>query len=107
MPKKCCFDKNKKKNTFLTFLDKMQFSAIVCLENYDWFCADRSHLFNSVYSPPLHWDAIPPSPKRGTFDISISYFYKHSTCYSPVGRFLVQEGVPILSAAESKYMCEQ
>ena len=31
----------KTKNTFfLTFLDKMQFSAISCLATYDWFCAD-------------------------------------------------------------------
>ena len=22
----------------------MQFSAILCLETYDWFCADRSHI---------------------------------------------------------------
>ena len=33
-----------KNNTFLTFLDKMQFSVILCLGTYDWFCADGSHL---------------------------------------------------------------
>ena len=33
-----------KNNTFLTFLDKMQFSKILCLETYDWFCADGSHI---------------------------------------------------------------
>ena len=33
-----------KNNIFLTFLDKIQFSAILCLETYDWFCADRSHM---------------------------------------------------------------
>ena len=33
-----------KNNTFLTFLDKMQFSEILCLVNYDWFCADGSHI---------------------------------------------------------------
>ena len=32
-----------KNKTFLTFLDKMQFSAILCLATYDWFCADGSH----------------------------------------------------------------
>ena len=35
-----------KNNTFLTFLDKMQFSEILCLATYDWFCADGSHLLN-------------------------------------------------------------
>ena len=34
-----------KNNTFLTFLDKMQFSAILCLSIYDWFCADGSHIW--------------------------------------------------------------
>ena len=29
-------------NTFFTFLDKMPFSAILCLETYDWFCAEMS-----------------------------------------------------------------
>ena len=33
-----------KNNTFLTFLDKMQFSEILCLATYDWFCADGSHM---------------------------------------------------------------
>ena len=33
-----------KNNTILTFLDKMQFSAVLCLATYDWFCADGSHL---------------------------------------------------------------
>ena len=33
-----------KNNTFLTFLDKMQFSEILCLATYDWFCPDGSHL---------------------------------------------------------------
>ena len=33
-----------KNNTFLTFLDKMQFSEILCLATYDWFCADGSHI---------------------------------------------------------------
>ena len=22
----------------------MQFTAVLCLETYDWFCADRSHI---------------------------------------------------------------
>ena len=34
-----------KNNTSLTFLDKMQFSVILCLATYDWFCADGSHIF--------------------------------------------------------------
>ena len=33
-----------KNNTFLTFKDKMQFSAILCLATYDWFCADGSQM---------------------------------------------------------------
>ena len=33
-----------KNNIFWTLLDKMQFSAILCLATYDWFCADGSHL---------------------------------------------------------------
>ena len=33
-----------KNNIFLTFLDKMQFSAILCLATYDWFGADGSHI---------------------------------------------------------------
>ena len=33
-----------KNSTFLTFLDKMQFSEILCLATYDWFCADGSHM---------------------------------------------------------------
>ena len=33
-----------KNNIFLKFLDKMQFSAILCLATYDWFCADGSHM---------------------------------------------------------------
>ena len=33
-----------KNNTFLTFLDKMQFSEILCLATYDWFCADGSQI---------------------------------------------------------------
>ena len=32
------------KNIFLMFLEKMQFSAILCLATYDWFCADGSLL---------------------------------------------------------------
>ena len=34
--------------TFLTFLDKMQFSEILCLATYDWFCADGSHINSSI-----------------------------------------------------------
>ena len=33
--------------TVLTFLDKMLFSAILCLETHDWFCADGSQMFRS------------------------------------------------------------
>ena len=29
---------------FLTFLAEMQISAILCLETYDWLCADGSHI---------------------------------------------------------------
>ena len=32
-----------KNNTFLTFLDKMQFSEL-CLATFDWFCADGSQM---------------------------------------------------------------
>ena len=35
---KLLFMKTKKKH-FLTFLDRMPFSAILCLGTYDWFCA--------------------------------------------------------------------
>ena len=42
-PKNVVLMKTKNK-IFLTFLDKMQFSAILCLVTYDWFCADGSHL---------------------------------------------------------------
>ena len=35
-----------KNNTFLTFLNKMQFSAILCLGTCDWFCADGSQIIN-------------------------------------------------------------
>ena len=49
--------------TFLTFLDKMQFSEILCLATYDWFCADGSHLctctFRSTYSRLL---GLPKEP---------------------------------------------
>ena len=34
-----------KNNIFLQFLDKMRYSVILRLGTYDWFCADRSHLF--------------------------------------------------------------
>ena len=44
LAQKCCFDENKKITHFFTFLDKMQFSAILCLATYDWFCADGSHI---------------------------------------------------------------
>ena len=30
----------------------MQFSEILCLATYDWFCADGSHITNTVY---LEW----------------------------------------------------
>ena len=30
---------------FLTFLDKMQFSSILCMATYDWICADGSQMF--------------------------------------------------------------
>ena len=33
-----------KNKTFLTFLDKMQFSETLCLATYDWFCADGSQI---------------------------------------------------------------
>ena len=42
-PKNVVLMKTKNK-IFLTFLDKMQFSAILCLVTYDWFCADGSHV---------------------------------------------------------------
>ena len=38
-----------KNNIFLTFLEKMQFSAIICLATYDWFCADGSHMLLVFY----------------------------------------------------------
>ena len=37
-----------KKKTFLTFLHKMQFSAILCLATYDWFCADGLHIRSTL-----------------------------------------------------------
>ena len=37
-----------KNKTFLTYLDKMQFSAILCLATNDWFCADGSHIERQV-----------------------------------------------------------
>ena len=37
-----------KNNIFLTILDKMQFSAILCLETYDWFCEDGSHIGSTI-----------------------------------------------------------
>ena len=37
-----------KNNIFFTFLDKMQFSAILCFATYDWFCADGSHMWNAI-----------------------------------------------------------
>ena len=30
--------KKTRTNTFLTFLDKMQIPATLCLATYDWFC---------------------------------------------------------------------
>ena len=42
--------------TFFTFLDKMQFSAILCLETYDWFCADRSTNGLAIADSPLFSD---------------------------------------------------
>ena len=43
---KCFFDEKQKITHFLTFLDKMKFSGILCFETYDWFCADMSHVGN-------------------------------------------------------------
>ena len=40
-----------KNNNFLTFLDKMQFSEILCLATYDWFCADGSQISNLLFMP--------------------------------------------------------
>ena len=37
-----------KNNTFFTFLDKMQFSEILCLATYHWICADGSHLLHQI-----------------------------------------------------------
>ena len=47
LPKNVVLIKTKNK-TFLTFLDKMQFSAILCLATYDWFCADGSHMCQHI-----------------------------------------------------------
>ena len=43
-PPKKKFVLRKNKTHFLTFLHKMQFSAILCLKTCDWVCADRSHI---------------------------------------------------------------
>ena len=45
LPKKMLFWRKTKNNIFLQFLDKMRYSVILRLGTYDWFCADRSHLF--------------------------------------------------------------
>ena len=47
-PKNVVFMKIKNK-TFLTFLDKLLFSAILCLETYDWFCAYGSQIINFLF----------------------------------------------------------
>ena len=44
----------------MIFLDKMQFSAILRLMTYDWFCADRSHISETrkrFYVDAIHFEA--------------------------------------------------
>ena len=70
-PKSVVLMKTKNK-IFLTFLDKMQFSAILCLATYDWFCADGSHILFRAWAT-----SFPVLLCKGTV---LTYLEKSSIC---------------------------